>query len=125
MVIQLPGDVLFDSGAETLKADGKKILGQVAEVIRSDPGLASRTFQVAGHTLAPEELLIERTVKEGWEIAAQDGIVLALDTTLDDELRREARVYDTIHTVNRLRRDAGLDISDRIHLSLPEADADQ
>ncbi len=50
MVIQLPGDVLFDSGRETLKHDGKDILGKVAEVIRNDPTLASRTFQVAGHT---------------------------------------------------------------------------
>ena len=50
MVIQLPGDVLFDSGRETLKRDGKDILGKVAEVIRNDPTLASRTFQVAGHT---------------------------------------------------------------------------
>ena len=50
VVIQLPGDVLFDSGRETLKRDGKDILGKVAEVIRNDPTLASRTFQVAGHT---------------------------------------------------------------------------
>ncbi len=50
MVIQLPGDVLFDSGRETLKKDGQKILLHVAEVIRSDAGLASRAFQVAGHT---------------------------------------------------------------------------
>ena len=50
MVISMPGDVLFDSGAVTLKAEGKKILGQVAEVIRGDQQLNSRTFQVAGHT---------------------------------------------------------------------------
>jgi chemotaxis protein MotB len=50
MVIQLPGDVLFDSGRETLKKDGESILLKVAEVIRNDPGLASRSFQVAGHT---------------------------------------------------------------------------
>jgi chemotaxis protein MotB len=50
MVIQLPGDVLFDSGRETLKKDGQDILGKVAEVIRNDSGLSTRTFQVAGHT---------------------------------------------------------------------------
>jgi chemotaxis protein MotB len=50
MVIQLPGDVLFDTGRETLKEDGKKILLQVAEVVRNDAGLATRSFQVAGHT---------------------------------------------------------------------------
>lgn len=50
MVIQLPGDVLFDSGRETLKKDGQEILLKVAEVIRNDAGLSARTFQVAGHT---------------------------------------------------------------------------
>jgi chemotaxis protein MotB len=50
MLIQLPGDVLFASGRDKLKQDGLKILGQVAEVIRNDPELAAREFQVAGHT---------------------------------------------------------------------------
>ncbi len=50
MVIQLPGDVLFDSGREKLKKDGENILRQVAEVIRNDSDLKKREFQVAGHT---------------------------------------------------------------------------
>jgi chemotaxis protein MotB len=50
MVIQLPGDILFDSGKDTLKPDGKKILKQVAEVIKGDSTLSTRNFQVAGHT---------------------------------------------------------------------------
>jgi chemotaxis protein MotB len=50
MVIQLPGDVLFDSSRETLKKEGQDILLKVAEVIRADSGLAARSFQVAGHT---------------------------------------------------------------------------
>lgn len=50
MTIQLPGDVLFDSGRTDLKKDGKDILLKVAEVIRNDPQLLSRSFQVAGHT---------------------------------------------------------------------------
>jgi chemotaxis protein MotB len=50
MLIQLPGDVLFASGKDTLTEDGLQILTQVAEVIRSDPDLAKREFQVAGHT---------------------------------------------------------------------------
>jgi len=50
MVIQLPGDVLFDSGRETLRSEGENILGQVAAVVRKDPTLRERNFQVAGHT---------------------------------------------------------------------------
>jgi chemotaxis protein MotB len=50
LVIQLPGDILFDSGKDALKPQGKDVLGQVAEVIRGDKDLMSRYFLVAGHT---------------------------------------------------------------------------
>jgi len=50
MVISLPGDVLFDSGKETLKKDGRDILAKVASVVKNDPALFGRYYQVAGHT---------------------------------------------------------------------------
>lgn len=50
MVISLPGDVLFDSGRETLKKEGKAILDKVAQVIKNDASLLQRDYQVAGHT---------------------------------------------------------------------------
>lgn len=50
MLIQLPGDVLFDSGSDKLKKEGEDILRQVAEVVRNDKDLSQREFQVAGHT---------------------------------------------------------------------------
>lgn len=50
MVIELPGDVLFDSGRETLKRQGEDILAKVAEIVRRDAALMERDFQVAGHT---------------------------------------------------------------------------
>lgn len=68
MVIQLPGDVLFDSGRETLKKDGKDILTKVAEVVRNDPGLAARTFQVAGHT--DSQALNGGAFKDNWGLSA-------------------------------------------------------
>jgi chemotaxis protein MotB len=51
MVIQLPGDILFDSGKDSLKPEGKKILKQVADVIKDDSTLSTRNFQVAGHSV--------------------------------------------------------------------------
>jgi len=50
MVISLPGDVLFDSGRDTLKKDGQAILQKVAAVIKADEQLKKRDYQVAGHT---------------------------------------------------------------------------
>jgi isoleucyl-tRNA synthetase len=81
-------------------------------------------FRVGDIELEPAEVLVDRHGKEGWYVASTDGVTIALDLTLDDELRLESRVYDTIHRVNGLRKQTGLDISDRITLSLPHADAD-
>jgi chemotaxis protein MotB len=50
VVIQLPGDVLFDSGSDKLKPSGEGILLQIGDVIRADSELLVREFQVAGHT---------------------------------------------------------------------------
>src|SRR5262249_44966202 len=50
MVISLPGDVLFDSGKDTLKKEGEEILKKVSTVIKNDKSLADRDYQVAGHT---------------------------------------------------------------------------
>jgi chemotaxis protein MotB len=50
MVISLPGDVLFDSGRDSLKKEGQEILGKVASVVKNDPQLLNRDYQVAGHT---------------------------------------------------------------------------
>jgi chemotaxis protein MotB len=47
MVLQLPNDVLFDTGRTELKAAGKEALSAVAEVMTTMRG---RQFQVAGHT---------------------------------------------------------------------------
>lgn len=50
MVISLPGDVLFDTGKDTLRKEGEDILKKVAAVIRADKSLLDRDYQVAGHT---------------------------------------------------------------------------
>lgn len=67
IVINLPGDVLFDSGKETLKKEGKDILLKVAEVVRGDKGLMGRTYQVAGHT---DNQPFRGTFKDNWGLSA-------------------------------------------------------
>ncbi len=81
-------------------------------------------FRAAGQELAPDEVIVQRTGKEGWAIAAEDGLTVALDTTLDDALRLEGRALDLIHRLNAMRREAGLELTDRITVSLPPAAAD-
>ena len=81
-------------------------------------------FEVAGHVLEPAEVLVERLEKPGWAVASDEGVTVALDTTLDDELVRQGRVYEIVHLVNTMRKEAGLELTDRIRLSLPAGDND-
>ena len=54
--------------------------------------LGDGRFQVDGHVLEPDEVLVERVGLEGWAVASDDGVTVALDTALDDELRLEGRL---------------------------------
>ena len=62
-------------------------------------------FRVDGYVLEPDEVLVERVGLEGWAVASEDGVTVALDTSLDDELRLEARLNDLIRDVQVLRKD--------------------
>jgi isoleucyl-tRNA synthetase len=86
--------------------------------------LGDGRFLVLGHDLGPEDVLVERTGKEGWSVASMDGVTVALDTALDEELLREGRVNELVHLVNTMRKDEGLELTDRIMLTIPEADGD-
>jgi len=68
MVISLPGDVLFASGEDKLKDEGKGVLSAVAEVIRKDQQLSARYFQIAGHT--DNKPLAGGPFRDNWGLSA-------------------------------------------------------
>src|SRR3954451_15090998 len=80
--------------------------------------------RVDGHEFGADEILVERGAREGWALAEEDSLTVAVSTELDDELRKEGRVYDLTHRLNTMRKEAGLALTDRIRVVLPEADAD-
>ena len=86
--------------------------------------LGEGRFRAAGHELGPEEVLVERSGRAGWAVSAEEGMTVALDTTLDEELLREGRVLDLIHSINSRRRELGLELTDRITVVLPSAQRD-
>jgi isoleucyl-tRNA synthetase len=81
-------------------------------------------FRAAGRELGPDDVLVERRGTAGWAVASEDGITVALDTTLDAELELEGRVLDLIHLLNAMRKEAGLALTDRIVVTLPEEHAE-
>jgi isoleucyl-tRNA synthetase len=87
--------------------------------------LPDGSYRVAGETLAPEDVIRgERAAVEGWSIAEDHDLTVALDRTLDDELRLEGRALELIHRLNSMRKEAGLELTDRIVVTLPESQSE-
>jgi isoleucyl-tRNA synthetase len=80
--------------------------------------------RVNGRDFTADEVLVERGAREGWALAEDESITVAVTTELDNELRQEGRVYDLTHQLNTLRKELGLALTDRIRVTLPERDAD-
>ncbi len=100
-----------------------KELGAVREALAAGDfeELPGGRFRVGGRELEPDEVLVERGGREGWAVASGDGVTVALDLGLDEELLLEGDAYELIHRVNSLRKEQGFELTDRIALTLPEA----
>ena len=69
-------------------------------------------------TLEPEDVLIETTSAEGYACAQAGGYLVGLDIQLTPELRIEGLARELIRTVQDGRKQAGLEVSDRIRLRI-------
>jgi isoleucyl-tRNA synthetase len=69
-------------------------------------------------TLFPHDVVLTQEVREGWGVASDHGITVALDLELTDELRLEAAARELIRAIQDARKEAGLDVGDRIQLGV-------
>ncbi|HSS42651.1 MAG TPA: isoleucine--tRNA ligase [Solirubrobacterales bacterium] len=70
------------------------------------------------HSLGPDDVTLALQPLEGYEVEAEAGHAVALQLELDDELRREGLAREIVHAVQNARKAAGLEITDRIDLTL-------
>jgi isoleucyl-tRNA synthetase len=76
------------------------------------------SVEVAGTILAPDEVEILAAPRPGTAVAHDEGLVVVLETTLDDELRAEGDARELQRAIQDLRRETGLELHDRIEVSL-------
>jgi isoleucyl-tRNA synthetase len=84
--------------------------------------LRGGTVTVAGRELGGDDMFIERTARTDTLVETGAGLAVALDTRISDELLLEGVARELISRVQRLRRDAGLDVSDRITVTWSSED---
>jgi isoleucyl-tRNA synthetase len=89
----------------------------VAQVL-ADGGEVGISIDGTDHSLGPDEITMALQPLEGYEVEAEAGHAVALSLELDDELRREGLAREIVHAVQNARKEAGLEITDRISLAL-------
>jgi isoleucyl-tRNA synthetase len=70
------------------------------------------------HTLGAEDLLVSMHAPEGYTVEREGAHAVALDLAIDADLRREGQAREIVHAVQSARKSAGLQVEDRIGLSL-------
>jgi isoleucyl-tRNA synthetase len=74
-----------------------------------------------GLQILPDEVEIRKTPKPGLAVAEEAGYLVAINTQLTDELRWEGYAREVARNIQVLRKDSGLQISDRIHTTVQAA----
>ena len=75
-------------------------------------------FNGQDHEIGPEDVTMVLQPLEGYQVERSGTHAVALNLELDDELRREGLAREVVHAVQSARKNAGLDVEDRISLTL-------
>ena len=70
------------------------------------------------HPLTADDVQLALQPLDGYQVERSGSHAVALDTVLDDELRAEGFAREVVHAVQNARKEAGLEVEDRISLSL-------
>jgi isoleucyl-tRNA synthetase len=72
------------------------------------------TVSVGDVMLQPDEFELTARARAGHEVAEEGDLLVALDTDIDEELSAAGFAREVAHRLQALRREAGLEISDRV-----------
>lgn len=92
--------------------------------IRVDGALTLAVAGVGAVSVTEADLVITETPREGWAVAADAGESIALDLTITDELRRAGLAREIVRAIQEARKNAGLDVADRINVCWSSTDGD-
>ena len=68
--------------------------------------------------LNSEKILVERLEKDGLKVLNEGTLTVGLDSKITDELKKEGYVRDLVRGIQNLRKESGLNVTDRICLSV-------
>jgi len=98
----------------------KEVAGIIAGLNAADISSIEKegALSVAGFTLSREDVEILAEDVPGWLVASQGSLTVALDITITEELRREGIARDVVNRIQNLRKDSGMEVTDKIKIIL-------
>lgn len=110
-----------------------KAMPQVAAAVAGlDPVRAAATVRAGGsvginidgveHELTEDDLILRMEPLAGYQLERDGSHAVALELAIDDDLRREGLAREVVHAIQGARKAAGLEITDRIVLTLDGAE---
>jgi len=103
-----------------MKAAGVIITALGQEDIRTIESAGKYDLMIDGTTydLALEDFEISAEEIPGWQVAQDRQITVALDITLTEALEAEGTARDLVKLIQNMRKESGLDVTDRIHVHI-------
>ena len=77
---------------------------------------ANETIAIEGFKLKPDEVIVERVALDNYAVATDAGDAGAVLTVVSTELKAEGTAREIVRVIQNLRKNSGLEISDRINL---------
>ena len=100
--------LIVDAQGEQVKTWGKALMAGNTISVEAN----GKTFD-----LGPEHIIVQQTGAEGFAVAENAGFVAALSTELSEALVHEGLAREVVRRIQQLRKDADLDIADRIDVT--------
>ena len=69
-------------------------------------------------SIGPGDVALSQDVRAGYGVATEGGVTVALELEVTPELRREGVARELVRTIQEARKDAGLEVTDRIELGV-------
>ncbi|WP_433764918.1 isoleucine--tRNA ligase [Flavobacterium ginsenosidimutans] len=98
----------------------KEIQGFSADQINQLDKQGTLDIVIAGNsvTLSLEDVEITSQDIEGWLVANSNGITVALDITLTEELKNEGIARELVNRIQNIRKDSGFEVTDKIKVQI-------
>jgi isoleucyl-tRNA synthetase len=103
-----------------MKAIADAINGFEATQISALERDGSLTIEISGKNiiLDASDVVIQSKDIEGWSVASEQGVTVALDSTLSESLVLEGIARELVNRVQNLRKDKGFEVTDTIALTI-------